>query len=562
MSKKKSDKKKRPQQRRPTRALHAVPSEPDDDSPHNQPLFQGLRSALREDHPLALLGAVSGLMAVAEEGPSVSMDELVDSFVGVDYAETTAALSVIRALTPDDLLAARIGKVLSTRRQPMPAWIKEIDATQVVRVLEMKHVLGDCDDYFLEAAFPDGNMLTALVYVDHNMGTVVKDAFCIPDSFDVIERTFHEKTPDPDTRFSGADHAETRAVVTEAIRVGAMTFPPLETDTWPMCRPLVEWMLRMLPASGSMPALAEWGEQDLAGLRDDFLASPYAEGLDGADERGLLEDLTRFGSGYAGGDPLRWSPVNVEILLVDWIPRKIIADRAYLSKAPAVLRPFIRYCHHHRGIRQGLTKETLAAVDRWQPEFQRMVAERLDRRKPLSHVMLEHLDHAVGGRQLLMNLGTEPLPDEPFDWSGIPYDIHDRVGDVLELCERCADELFDTEFRTALRRFLGRAAAADPAIFRRKGSTERAAAAVCWAVAKANEAVGSTGSPLVSQELVAWFGVKGSVSQRAEVFLKAIGVNPYQFGSMDLESPDYLVAGRRERIIELRDRYLALDLDI
>jgi hypothetical protein len=34
--------------------------------------------------------------------------------------------------------------------------------------------------------------------------------------------------------------------------------------------------------------------------------------------------------------------VAVEILLADWIPRKIVADVAYLSNAPELLRAFIR----------------------------------------------------------------------------------------------------------------------------------------------------------------------------------------------------------------------------
>jgi hypothetical protein len=30
-----------------------------------------------------------------------------------------------------------------------------------------------------------------------------------------------------------------------------MTFPPCETDTWPPCRPLVEWMTSLLPDGGT-----------------------------------------------------------------------------------------------------------------------------------------------------------------------------------------------------------------------------------------------------------------------------------------------------------------------
>ncbi len=158
-----------------------------------------------------------------------------------------------------------------------------------------------------------------------------------------------------------------------------------------------------------------------------------------------------------------------------------------------------------------------------------------------------------------MNLDTSPLPDEPFEWAGIPEDTHERVAEVLELCDRCADELFDVEHRTAFRRFLGRAAAADPKIFRRRSAANRAAAAVCWAIARANESTGPDAA-LETQELLAWFGVKGSISQRAEVFLWANGVNPhYSYGAMELGSPGLLTADTRREIVAARDRYLSWD---
>ena len=68
----------------------------------------------------------------------------------------------------------------------------------------------------------------------------------------------------------------------------------------------------------------------------------------------------------------------------------------------------------------------------------------------------------------------------------------------------------------------------------------------------------SYGSTLESQELLDWFGVRGSVSQRAHVFLAAIGVDPHRrYGAMDLGSPDYLVGERRRDLIAIRDRWLA-----
>jgi hypothetical protein len=93
--------------------------------------------------------------------------------------------------------------------------------------------------------------------------------------------------------------------------------------------------------------------------------------MDREDERGLLESVVRFGTGYATGDPWRWSPVTVEMLLADWFPRTVIAEPAYPAKLPDLLRAYVRYCHDRNGIRGDLTAETFAAIDQYEPGLHR-----------------------------------------------------------------------------------------------------------------------------------------------------------------------------------------------
>jgi hypothetical protein len=345
-----------------------------------------------------------------------------------------------------------------------------------------------------------------------------------------------------------------------------MVFPPLETETWPACRPLVEWAVGLLPTGGRGYVRPEWSDADRQALAERFLASPCAAGLDDPDSRDLLDTLLWFGTDYGPGDPLHWSPVAVEILLTDWIPRKIVADFRYLAKAPAVLRALIRFSHAERGIRTELTDETLDAVDQWEPEYQAAIRSPrlqgpdallaavgvLDPEEYLDSVELDELRRAVGGARALDELDDAPLPDEPFAEERVPEVVRDRVAEVRELVDRCCDALLDVEHRTAARRLLAAVAEGDPNIFRRRGRAETAAAAVCWLVAKANRRVGY-GGDLAAKDLLGWFGVR-SASQRSEPMLAAIGVNPYDRVELELESPAYLTAARRRQLIADRDR--------
>ena len=301
----------------------------------------------------------------------------------------------------DDVLRARIRRELAARPKLEPAWLAQLSETSTYRAVRMSHVLGDGDNIMLGARLPGGHELTCLVYIDHNLGTLVKDAFVVPASIEDMVAEFRRVTEDPDTRWDDISLADARAWVDAAIELATITFPPLETETWPACRALVEWITRGLPEGGTGYQRPQWDSAALARLADRFFASPYGARLDDPDHRGLLESLLWYGTDYGPGDPLRWSPVKVEILLDDWIPRKIVAPAEYLAKAPDLLRAFIRFAHAEIGLRSDLTDETLAAIDAWEPQYQQTI------RSP----------RPQGPAALLAALGldTEDMPDMPVD---------------------------------------------------------------------------------------------------------------------------------------------------
>ena len=544
-------------------------------------MFQTLRTALRSKEPLDFLAVISGFVEVTdprgrdpfESGKGrVSRENLVDSFIGTPYAETTAALTVFRVLITEEVLAARIDAVLAERRHPLPDWLVGLGRARIEPdVWFLTHVLGDGDDYLIGVTLPSGHALSALVYVDHNLGGVVKDAFVVPETLEDLAIRMGTMLEDEDQSLTRTDPATARAAVEAAIKSGSQLYPPLTSDSWPMCRPVVEWMVRMLPAGGVAPQWREWSDKEIAAILGAFFSSSYGASLDQADERSLLESVLWFATSYASGDPYRWSPVTVEMLLLDWFPRKVIADRPYLEKLPQVLRAFIDYCHQREGIRPELTMETLAAVDQHETEYRQLI--RSDRQQAMAgladallessrlgdlsdeEIHLEYIANEVGSMDALMALDAEPLPDEDFDWTDIPEKIRPAVEAILDECDRCADTLFDVEHRTVMRRFLARAARNDPKVFARKGSPVRGAAAVAWLITTGNRTAGVWSAAMTSKELLAHFGLTGSVSDRASTLMRAAGTSSFYTPSLiKFGDPALLVSSRRRYLVDSRDR--------
>jgi hypothetical protein len=552
---------------------------------------------LASGKPLDLLAEVSGLLAALDPraddplerarggrrtGPTI--DELTRSFADVDRVETSAMLAGIAQMAADDLVRARARRALAARNHALPMWLVRLGETTAYRAVEMVHVLGDGDNIIVGTRLPDGHELSLVVYIDHNLGTVVRDAFVVPEPIAHLVEFMQAKNDDPDVLWRDITPADARARIAEAIDTGAMTFPPFETDSWPACRPLLEWVNRLLPQGGSGYVRPKWDEEGIEALTDRFFGSPFGSELDDHEHRQLLESILWFATDYGPGDPLRWSPTAVEILLLDWVPRKIVADAAFLSLVPDLLRAFVTFCHTERQVRSELTDQTLEAVDGYESEYQRIIRSPrpqgpaalmaamgvLDPDGPwdLGVADEEELDYetmalgwlsdAVGGRDILEALDDMPLPDEEFSWAGIDADVHGRVGEVLALCDRCCDEMLDVEYRTACRRFLAQGANGDPNVFRRKARPGGAAAAVCWIVGKANELFTPSGGGMLVKELMAHFGLtQGGVSQRAETLMKAAGLDRSErYGQIDLGSPELLVSSRRRRIVARRDLLL------
>jgi hypothetical protein len=591
--------------RRPAapRRAPAPRAEAGDDEMLRQPLLQGLDAALANPHPLELLVFASSIASLTEpdplaalrasatgraEHPHAGRSELIDSFLEAGLRQTDALLLALKELIGDDLTRRRIRTTVADRKRPVPGWLLRLDQVRPTRAVEFGHILRDGENIVLGIDLPGGRPLTVLVYIDHNLGTVVKDAFALEAPLDEVMERLGQLDDEQGGGGTVRDLplADARARIEQAIATGRMFLEPLESETWPLQRPLVEWMLRLMPDGGTGYPEPEWTQEQIDTLADAFFASRDGEGLDDAARRDLIDDLLWFGAEYGPGDPLHLSPVSIELIMLDRVPRKVVGDAAYLDLVPELLRALTRFAHGSRGVPPQLTRDTLAAIDEFEPEYRAAVRtphhqgpmallERMGTVGPLTadddEFGFEFDDEtaigeyfrrmwadAVGGIDALQNLDASPLPIEPLDLSAVGGDIHDKVTHVGRLVAEACAVLFDDEFRTACYRMLARIAEADPVIFRRSGRADTAAAALMWIALKNNAQFG-TYNDVTVKALMEQLGLTGSPAQRAQPMLAALGVaHPSDWGiDATLGDPTLLTSRFRGWLIERRDRLTA-----
>lgn len=327
-------------------------------------LLDALRAGLDSPTPGPLLGVVGLLLSVASaaDDPVTARDELVRSFSAAEHAETSAALLAIACLTGDPELRRRARREIAEHGHVLPRWLAELHhGTPVDRAVEMSTVFRAADTLIVGVTLPGGHPLTAVVRIDNELGTVATDGYVVESPLDVVVELL-SRDDDPDSRTRDASPADARARLTRALDEIDLGPGKVNSEQLDESRPLVEWMLSLLPEGGADGEPPELSEDELDGIAEGFLASPFGPSWADGELRPLLDEVLAAGSTNGIGDPLVWSRRNVGNLLA---PRWRFFDDAtpHLDRAPELLRDLIRHGHAERGLRLQLTMDALSEVD-------------------------------------------------------------------------------------------------------------------------------------------------------------------------------------------------------
>lgn len=524
-------------------------------------LSRTLRAALREESPGQLLTLASTMVSLYRQpdfpdaiaptelsfddavDPDHSFAELLEMFLDVDSFETTGLLHALDVLVNEEGHHARIRAELDRRRGPMPVWAQQLAHARIPEpCYSLTQYAGDFQYYLFAFDVPGSAPMSVSVAIDLIAGGVVEDvAFGESDLERMVEiaRSSGDELLPPET----IDPAQLRVILESAMWLGRHMIPEPESESWPHAEALLAWWCRLLPEGGEV-AEPEYSDEHV----EKFLASAHSRGL----APRVLEwadSVFDLAMDYHSGDPTRWSPARVEEML--WIiARRFMAPDDTMLKFPALLKAIVGWAAEQTNAPEKLVRATLAAVDEVEPEYRDHILDSPadpffeedeawlnDLRERDGGRYLELLAEDVGGQEALDALDTEPLPTEELDLREVPEDIHDRVrswwGHIDTYIEAENLRGFDPETVTVYARVLRQLAQRSPAVFRRRGSDVRGAAAT---IALAHE-LNQTGIPATWVQR--FFDLSSGLTDRLNTLRKALGPR----------SPRLLTSIRREEIL-------------
>jgi hypothetical protein len=322
---------------------------------------------------------ILGMMRNAPLPPGEDAESMfVPGFVAaLEALGTRKALATLRALaavsTPDyAVVAGAAADRLATTGLREPAWAGDLAGAQpTAAALMCEEAFDDGVSVTVEFTHPNIETHTIGIYIDHNMGGLVKDVF-LAGPLDQVRGQMGRTAPNQvGLAIRDLDLAEARARAEAAFDVLDHTWdPPISEDVRPM-RALIEARLRLLPDGFALADdYVEITPEEREALLEDFLSSPEGQRWCGDED---AEDVAQlaidFGAGYNHGGPLRWSPVVVEIFMTGWLARKVTREPGFFERVPEVLRDWVKYAGRRQGVPAAPLREAVAAVNEYREEM-------------------------------------------------------------------------------------------------------------------------------------------------------------------------------------------------
>jgi hypothetical protein len=319
--------------------------------------------ALDAEHWASDLIAMWRYETLPGEDADAAFPRLVRALEALGTAPALAALRALSAIgAPGTRVAADRLAAAGVRE---PAWADGLGrARPAAAILLEEPAFDDGVSVMVEFLEPGGESYTFGIYIDHNLGGLVKDVVLAGPLGEVREDL--ERAPDRvGVVIRELDLGEARARIQAALDMLDQTFDPPVSEDVRSLRALLEARVRLLPGGFELPdAYVEMTFADREQLHGDFLASPEGRRWRGDEDAEYVAWLAiDFGADYNHGGPLRWSPVVIELFMADWLARKITGDLAFFERVPEVLAGWVRYAGRRREVPAQRLNEALAAIE-------------------------------------------------------------------------------------------------------------------------------------------------------------------------------------------------------
>lgn len=353
-----------------------------DREPSLAPAFNGLLRGARGLHadpdPLqaeafasSVISTFPRLLLDVDDPEGFFGQRLVDYLVAKRSDDALAVLHGLAAVANSETLArlSRAGALrLRVAGRTDPPWAKTVGRSRFVEAFAPIDPYEEQDLVVSTFEYADGRRHALVYLADQNFDGLVRQAHVANDP-DAVRRAVVESG---ELALRPVDAQEVADRLAQGLLIYDMSVdPPCDEDMPPLV-PLLRARQRALP-----PAVA-MDQSSFTDMQRHAILAEFARSKEAGRSKPAIDLADLFVScrlERLDADPLRWSPIAVELCLLDWLPRKATLDDAEIRALPDALKRWVRFAGRRKGLAADAMDETVRAVDRFAPDFRQAMRD-------------------------------------------------------------------------------------------------------------------------------------------------------------------------------------------
>jgi hypothetical protein len=289
----------------------------------------------------------------------------------------------------------------------VPEWVTRIAGFRLTSAIVSEDITGDGLSVVLDYD-DEHHPHTVVVFIDNNLGAIVKDVFVGPP----VDRVLEAYQRGGRVTIRTVRPSTAAGIILQALGETHDYDDPPVTEDFEFFSGLLVNRLTQLPERPVRPPIRPLlSPRQRDQLVGEFLESRYAVGL--SDD---ATDIVRLWIDHAVdhtiGGPLRVSAVLVELFLAHWLPRKVLADSTYFAAVPVAVKAWLEYAGDRTELALDAIEEAVDAVDVWTPALEAAAMIDPIGSKPGERVLLDDTTNDLeDAYRALSGLGSPPQPD-------------------------------------------------------------------------------------------------------------------------------------------------------
>ncbi len=373
-------------------------------------------------HPVIAEASVarSAAMLADQLWPAGRPDEIgeVERFFWADAARVLSErrdvesfvllTSLARTVGPAGRLPLQRAYLSRLRTQAeVPEWVTRIAGFRLTSAIVSEDITGDGLSVVLDYD-DEQHPHTVVVFIDNNLGAIVKDVFVGPP----VDRVLEAYQRGGRVTIRTVRPSTAAGIILQALgETDDYDEPPVSED-FEFFSGLLVNRLTQLPERPIRPPIRPLlSPRQRDQLVDDFLESQYAVGLSD-DATDIVRLWIDHAVDHTVGGPLRVSAVLVELFLAHWLPRKVLADSTYFEAVPLVVKAWLEFAGERTHLPLDAVEEAVDAVDVWTPALEAAAMIDPVGSKPGERVFLDDTTNDLeDAYRALSGLGSPPQPD-------------------------------------------------------------------------------------------------------------------------------------------------------